>query len=154
MSANSTRCLILSLLSMLAISGCSAFQEGADIGFKIGQGRGLMRTKKYAEADKDFDEALAKIDNDEADKSLPSDLANSFRAHVFTSKAMLYARQDKKEDATKNFEKAKTLFELQSRLTVMGKKNFKECLHAYADLLRSDDKKEDAARLEEQATKL
>jgi tetratricopeptide (TPR) repeat protein len=154
MNANLTRSSILSLLSIFAISGCGAMQEGVDIGFKIGQGKGLTKMKKFAEADQDFDEALAKIDKDEADKSLPTSVAHSFRAHAFTAKAILYTKQDKKEDARKYFEKAKQLFESQSKLTISAKSNFKECLQAYADFLRSDDKKEDATKLDEQAAKI
>jgi tetratricopeptide (TPR) repeat protein len=154
MNATFTRSTVLSLLTIFVLTGCGAMNDGVDIGFKIGQGKGLMKMKKFAEADKDFDLALAKIDKDEEDKSLPTIVATSFRAHVFAAKAVLYTKQDRKEDAIKYFEKSKQLFESEPKLTHTAKEHFKECLLAYADLLRSEDKKEEAAKLDEQRTKL
>jgi tetratricopeptide (TPR) repeat protein len=129
-------------------------QKGLEIGSKTGQANALLKKGEYSEAECTFKEALTLIERDLADKSLDEDTAAVLKAEVLTKLGVLYTNEKDYVQAQAKFKDGLMLFEKTPDLPITPLKHMKDCLRAYAELLRVENKPDEASKLEERAAKI
>jgi tetratricopeptide (TPR) repeat protein len=151
---HATKTTTLIILCVSSLNGCSTINSELNIGHKIGEANKAMLNREFDHSEHCYDEALDMIGKEETKQTITHSVADYSKALAFAYKGLLYVKESKPDDAIKNFETAKQLFENQKHLSPPGKKVFAESLKAYASLLKDKNKLDHASELEDEALRL
>ncbi len=144
----------LIILCVSSLNGCSTINSELNIGHKIGEANKAMLNREFDRSEHCYDEALDMIGKEETNQTITHSIADYSKALAFAYKGLLYVKESKPDDAIKNFETSKQLFEKQKHLSAPGRKVFAESLKAYASLLTKKNKFDEASKLEDEASKI
>jgi tetratricopeptide (TPR) repeat protein len=152
MLSQSIKVLVLCVSVVCATCACE-IQKGFEIGTKTGEGNGLLTKGKYPEAEQKYNEALQLIERDVERKDVTEKLAAVLKAHVLAKLGVLYTREKDYAQAESKFKESLKLFGQAPDLSVIARAHMKECLLAYAELLKAEGKADQATEMSNRASK-
>jgi tetratricopeptide (TPR) repeat protein len=147
----SCKVLVLCAASICAMSAC-ALKEGVEIGGMMRQGNKLVEKGKYPEAEQEYTEVIKLIDREQESKSLTVNVASVLKAHVFAKMGILYTKEKNYPQAESKFTDGLKLFEGSPKLSKIARRNMKECLQAYGDLLDAENHPDRAKVMHDRAS--
>jgi hypothetical protein len=129
-------------------------KEESQIGKTAGEGNALLAKGKYPDAEAKYKEALALIPQHVAQNDLSDKAAAILQAHILTKMGILYTKNKDYSAADSQFEKATKLFDANPVDSPVARKHHAECLRAYAELLRAENRPDKAKEMDARADKV
>jgi hypothetical protein len=129
-------------------------KEVSQIGKTAGEGNALLGKGKYDDAEAKYKEALALIPQHIAQNELSDKAAAILQAHILTKMGILYTKKKDYSAADSQFEEATKLFDANAVDSPVARKHHAECLRAYAELLRAENRSDKAKEMDARADKI
>src|SRR5579885_3297588 len=132
----------LALIAPVVVAGCNnPISTGFEIGLRIAEGDTALKRDDYKTAEKKYREAMDMSDQIKSRLLL---------AHALTKLAKVQERDNRSKEAEENYKKALEMFEeVKDDIPSFDKNYPRECVDAYAKLLRSQNKQDEARKIEE-----